>query len=306
MKKIIESSGSEEDIIVFLNNIDIKDKEESELINIVNLLYEHSKYNACIHFINLSLDYFKNNYYEVVFILTKCLIEIKDFKRAGEILKEELSMPYIPYKYEELFISLVAEINANTNEKTKPSTLTKEEITSILLLSDNYDSILQVIIELDSLNTRNYLSEIAEFFLRGNIKNFFKVMLVDVLRKQMVNHEFKYDNNGNIYKINPIASSDLLTTSSYLEVETLLRENLAIKHPDIYEVARQLLVLYLSYKWPLTLEEDEHSKIAHAIHYYLKDLYSLDLSDVALEEIYGNETSQIKGFITCIEKAGSL
>ena len=105
----------------------------------------------------------------MTFIYIYCLNKLDQKDKALEILKEELSMPYIPQEFEEKYLNLYNEIRPKDN-KSKQHLLNDEQIKNILLNEEKKDLIFAVIMELNSLNARKYLFFDSRVFIEKSKK----------------------------------------------------------------------------------------------------------------------------------------
>lgn len=253
--------------------------DEEVLLEKFKKLYDSGDYASCVTYIEKKLSAFSNKFYEIMIIYLHSLINTDQKEKALKLVKEELSMPYIPMKFEDKFIDIYKEV-AYIEKEGKQYNLSREKIEEILCVEEDKNLIILAIVELCKLNIRDFFDCISEFFKR-NVKNIYKVMLVDALRGQGVNKEFVIKNNDEEYKIIPAYSENVLESKAYIYIHKLLEDKIGNKELTVCSMALENLMLYLSDIYPLHLDEEEYPSVACALHYYVSKMYdeSLELED---------------------------
>lgn len=110
-----------------------------------------------------------NTYYEVTALYLNALKELEEYEQAINILIEELSMPYIPQQYENLFNAVYDEIILMKQEKNyqlenKSTIMSAQEIGRLLDRDEvNDDLIYMALDQLQQLNIRMIMPEVARF-----------------------------------------------------------------------------------------------------------------------------------------------
>ena len=168
--------------------------DEEKLLEKFQDLYNKGDYDNCVTYIEKKLSAFSNKFYDIMLIYLHSLINTNQKEKALKLVKEELSMPYIPMNYEDKFIEVYKEV-AYIEKEGKEFNLSRDKIEEILCVEEDKNLIILAIVELCKLNIRDFFECISEFFKR-NIKNIFKVMLVDAMRGQGVNNEFVIKNKN--------------------------------------------------------------------------------------------------------------
>ena len=253
--------------------------DEEILLEKFQKLYDSGDYEGCVTFIEKKLSAFSNKFYEIMIIYLHSLINVGDKEKALKLVKEELSMPYIPMDYEGKFLEIYKEV-AYIEKEGKEYNLSRDKIEEILCVEEDKNLIILAIVELCKLNIRDFFDSISEFFKR-NIKNIYKVMLIDALRGQGVNKDFVVLNNNEEYKVNPLYSENVLESKAYIYIRKILEDKIGSKEVTICSMALENLMLYLSDIYPRCLDEDEYGMVACVLHYYVSKMYdeSLELED---------------------------
>ena len=188
--------------------------DEEELLKKFQNLYNKGEYNNCVTYIEKKMSVFSSKFYDIMIIYLNSLINIGEKKKALKLVKEELSMPYIPMNFEDKFLEIYKEI-AYIEKEGKEYNLSREKIEEILCYEEDKNLIILAIVELCKLNIRDFFSSISEFFKR-DVKNVYKVMLVDAMRGQGVTNEFLLKNKDKEYKVIPTFSENVLESHPYI------------------------------------------------------------------------------------------
>lgn len=277
--------------------------DEDILLDEFQKMYNEHKYVQCVLYIEKKLSAFSTKFYDVMIIYLYSLIKAHNKEKALKIVKEELSMPYIPALYEERFKEIYNELSYKEKE-TKEFVLSRDKIREILETNDDKNIIILAIVEMCKLNIRDFLDSIQVFFKR-KIRNIFKVMLIDALRSQGVNKEFELINEGDRTYINPINSENVLECEDYDILKKILEENIGKHDPNLMSLALENLMLYLSEIYPRKLREEEYGFIAYCIHLYSLRMYGEENSD-NLSIIYRIDNKNTDEILNLLQTACSI
>ena len=88
-------------------------QDENILLDEFQRMYNEHKYVQCVLYIEKKLSAFSSRFYDVMIIYLYSLIKAKNKEKALKIVKEELSMPYIPALYEDRFKEIYNELKLN-------------------------------------------------------------------------------------------------------------------------------------------------------------------------------------------------
>ena len=135
------------------------------------------------------------------------------------------------------------------------------------------------------LNIRDFMDSIQVFFKR-NLRNIFKVMIIDALRSQGVNYKFKLINEGEESEINPLTSENVLECEDYSVLKKILENNIGKQDPNLLSLACENLMLYLSEIYPKTIKEKDYESLAYCIHLYSSRMYGEEINEEELALIY--------------------
>jgi hypothetical protein len=277
-------------------------QDENILLDEFQRMYNEHKYVQCVLYIEKKLSAFSSRFYDVMIIYLYSLIKAKNKEKALKIVKEELSMPYIPALYEDRFKEIYNEL-AYKEKETKEFVLSRDKIREILETNTDKNVIILAIVEMCKLNIRDFLDSIQVFFKR-RIRNIFKVMLIDALRSQGVNKEFMLVNEGKKMYINPINSENVLECEDYAILKKILEDNIGKQNPNLMNLASENLMLYLSEIYPSKISEKDYGFIAYCIHLYSLKMYGEE--DNKLSSIYKIDKANEEEVLNLLQTACSI
>ncbi len=278
--------------------------DEEELLEKFKNLYDKGEYDNCVTYIEKKLSVFSNKFYDIMIIYLNSLINIGEKEKALKLVKEELSMPYIPMNFEDKFIEIYKEV-AYIEKEGKEYNLSRDKIEEILYIEEDKNLIILAIVELCKLNIRDFFNCISEFFKR-DVKNIYKVMLVDALRGQGVTDEFVLTNKGKEYKVVPSFCENVLESKPYTTIRELIENKIGSKEINLCSNVLENLMLYLSDIYPDDVDENEYSSIACALHYYVCKMYDESLQIDYFAPLYGVNEEKCFSYLKDLETACSI
>jgi hypothetical protein len=278
--------------------------DEEELLKRFQNLYNNGEYDKCVIYIEKKLSAFSNKFYDIMIVYLNSLINIGEKEKALKLVKEELSMPYIPMNFEDKFLEIYKEI-AYIEKEGREYNLSRDKIEEILCVEDDKNLIILAIVELCKLNIRDFFGCIREFFKR-DVKNVYKVMLVDAMRGQGVNDEFLLVNKGNEYKVVPSFCENVLESNAYVDIRKIIENKIGTKEINTCSSALENLMLYLSDIYPVNVDESDYETIACALHYYVSKMYDESLEMQYFSSIYGVNESKCASYLKDLESACSI
>ena len=182
------------------------------------------------------------NYYQEKLIKIKNLIK-NDKKRALFLINEELSMPYIPEKYEIEFLSLAEKLEFDLKDNKKVTKLSKDEIIEYLF-SDDKMKVAKSIDALRSINIRILLNDIEKWIFLNPQKSLEQAIIYEILVEQEINKTISF---GNI-RINPVKDGLIMDQREIkVSFRTILDSN---ESPQIQEAAIEELKFYILKTFP--------------------------------------------------------
>lgn len=277
---------------------------EEELLEKFKKMYDNGEYENCVTYIEKKLSAFSNKFYDIMIIYLHSLINTNQKEKALKLVKEELAMPYIPMNYEDKFIDIYKEV-AYIEKEGKEFNLSRDKIEEILCVEDDKNLIILAMVELCKLNIRDFFECIRVFFKR-DVKNIFKVMLVDALRGQGVSEKFIISNNGKDYDIVPSLSENVLESEAYIKIRNILVDKIGNKEVTLTSMILENLMLYLSDVYPVCLDEKEYGLVACALQYYVSKMYDDSLKLEYFTSIYKVDERECYKYLKDLETACSI
>lgn len=278
--------------------------EEEELLKKFQKLYNDGEYDNCVTYIEKKLSVFSSKFYDIMIIYLNSLINIGEKEKALKLVKEELSMPYIPMNFEDKFLEIYKEV-AYIEKEGKEYNLSREKIEEILCVEEDKNLIILAIVELCKLNIRDFFECIREFFKR-DVKTVYKVMLVDAMRGQGVTNEFVLINKGKEYKVIPSFCENVLESKPYVYIRKIIEDKIGTKDINVCSNALENLMLYLSDIYPNNVDEEEYNSIACALHYYVSKMYDESINVSYFAPLYGVNEEKCTSYLKELESACSI
>ncbi|MBQ6333450.1 MAG: hypothetical protein IJI46_00030, partial [Erysipelotrichaceae bacterium] len=128
---------------------------------------------------------------------------------------------------------------------------------------------LRAVTELDKRNLRD-LIDLCDKYLRSNGFINAKVLLIDSLIRQQIDHRFVYINNDDRYEFNPKDVKKADEAEGYLSAINCLQEYY-LKEPSKLLLAEQLLNKEALLALPFNLSYEDGIKIAEKIKNYIDE-----------------------------------
>lgn len=147
------------------------------------------------------------NFYEETIEKINNLIKDNQIKEALKIIQDELSMPYIPKKYELIFKKLLNELEMKDKLK-KRKYYSRDEIIDIFANFEQYEEnfLLEISTYFEEQNWKGYEKIIDKIFQLPNLNKNIKIIIYNALTSQEINYDFII--NG--FKINPIKNKIII------------------------------------------------------------------------------------------------
>lgn len=249
----------------------------------------------------------KETYYDVVGQYIMSLKECEDYEEAINILIEELSMPYIPYEYENAFntaydeILLAKQDAAYGNEKKQ--IFSSEEIEVILNKDDVNDDLLYMALDqLQQLNVRILMPSIRQYLENPKKPPFAKTLIMETLIEQQVDEELEVSKFHDYYTFNPSYSPLVLEQMCYNGIGKELVRVLEDENASLLNQCLDYLEYYLYVIYPKDIYEEEYSLVAAALHYYVATLQNIEVDEMDLEIAYNVSMSQVENMLLALKE----
>lgn len=208
----------------------------------------------------------KMNYYDETIEKIKEYIDCNDFLSAKAIILEELKQVYIPADFEKSLYSYLSIINDNLNTN---KTYSINDIEAFLMQDEQHQLI--AVDYLDKLNLRDHIDICDSYLRQGSYKNG-KVLLIDSLIRQQVDHEFTYIDDNNTYNFNPIKIPKIEESDIYKYIYNVLNDYY-MKEPSKLMLAIQLLNKEMLLSLPNIIDIQYGNDIADKIINYIDSAF---------------------------------
>lgn len=206
------------------------------------------------------------NYYDETLDKIKDLIGNEEYEEAKRLIQNELEVSYVPRDFERKLYELLDIVK----EKTfKVKTISDEDIEKYLKMDNDHQII--AVDALDKRNLRNYI-DMCSSYLKGDGFINAKVLLIDSLIKQEINHVFEYRKNDEIIKFNPSNIDNIQESEGYISCLNALRERF-MKEPSMLYMAEQLLYKEALMALPDILNNKDGILLAGKIEKYICDAF---------------------------------
>lgn len=250
----------------------------------------------------------QSTYYDVVSMYIVALKELGEFEEAIDLLIEELSMPYIPYQYENLFNTAYDEILLEKQEaryevESKNQIFSIEEIDQLLNKKEcNEDLLYMALDQLQQLNIRMIIPTVKRYLIDPQRHFFAKTLLIEIMIDQQVDEEMEVEKFGEIYPLNPSYMPMVLEQMQYEGILRYLENALENENPSLLEQCQEYLEYLLYAFYPKEIDEMDYNVFAAAIHYYVATLLSIDIDLSDLEILYYCDLEAIEEQILALKQ----
>ena len=208
------------------------------------------------------------NYYDELLTKLDELMDNKHYKEAEKLIDDELSMAYVPKDIESKLKEYKDEVKVYT---FRSRSLNDEQIEEYLFNDPEHQ--LRAVTELDKRNLRD-LIDLCDKYLRSNGFINAKVLLIDSLIRQQIDHRFVYINNDDRYEFNPKDVKKADEAEGYLSAINCLQEYY-LKEPSKLLLAEQLLNKEALLALPFNLSYEDGIKIAEKIENYIDGAFKV-------------------------------
>lgn len=201
------------------------------------------------------------NYYDEVIQEIKDEIQNKHYAEALVLLKKELSMPYIPKEAEDQFYALLYDLKFQMSDQKNTNERNIDDILDGLHGSSEQQLI--ACSQLIKRNLREYVEDIQNY-LKDDPYTDAAALLVESISEQEIQDEFVWNKDGVEYTFYGDSITPCSKSSGFLQANRFLQQWLD-KNPDMYEMAKSLLIHEVFLFLPLSYEEDEGESLAFDI-----------------------------------------
>lgn len=199
------------------------------------------------------------NYYKEISQEINTLINDGKYQQALEKINQELSMPYIPANYEEVFLEYKKQCLSYLRKDNR--VILDDNQVKDFLFSNNIDQMYLALDYLAKSNIRNYMDLIQHYLLWDDKDDMVAYLLIQALHNQDINKELIISKNRQQIKFNPDKCHNL-ENNYWLNVlsDTL---NDVIGNDDIsaYNIIHQYIVETYIHLYPIDINELEDIKL---------------------------------------------
>ena len=233
----------------------------------------------------------EQNYYEECIEKISAFIQEGKLEEAEHLLKEELSMPYIPAFAEKQFVELQRQLHGLLS-KTGFSGVLPSEIEDALLSEDPQRQLMAVQ-SLAQYSCRSYIEPIQAFFdLKPDAK--IQALMIDILIEQQINEEFDIEHDGMELTFIPLYQERPHETDGYLRAVDLLNEWFENENPTLCAMCQQVLIQECFLMLPMAFDEEEALSLVLSIVEYVSN--SLD-DGASFEKIASQYAESVKRYV---------
>lgn len=214
-------------------------------------------------------------YYENIIKKIKKLIETKKYSEAYKILTNELSVDYIPDKYNSTLNELFDITTRNMfveQEKTNVSfKISHDHIKMALNNSNelNYLDQAKYIGQLGDINPLPLLNEIEAFLCKDSNNNVLKTLVIESLHRTPIDKELKIIKFGYEFQYNPKNYTSIIKDLNFINLKNELYNKYFINSPNLFSHAFQIAEFYFFSTFPKKMNSDEIFYIFNSIVYFL-------------------------------------
>lgn len=201
------------------------------------------------------------NYYDEVIQEIQENIENKNYCEAMSLLKKELSMPYIPKDVEDKLYALLHDLKFQMSDQSNSYERNIDDILDGLHGTSEQQLI--ACSQLVKRNLRDYIEDIRDYLKEDPYVDA-AALLVESLAEQEIQDEFVWNKDGVEYTFYGDSITPCAKSKGFLKANLLLQKWLE-KNPDMYEMAKSLLIHEVFLFLPLTYEEEEGESLAFDI-----------------------------------------
>lgn len=216
-----------------------------------------------------------DTYYEEILKEIEKLYQKKDFQEIYTILKDELSMPYIPKEYEDKMVSLFNECRCELELNKVQRNYQEEDIDH--LLSGSLDEQFMSIDLIKKSNIRNHL-DVIEAYLKTECHSLVRAYLIEALMEQNVTSELALNYEGMDVTFTPCYVENPMDCDGVQIAVQYLREWFENDNPSYLMMCMETLVKEAYLRLPFSIDEDEGELLAYAVAQYVLEANKDDSS----------------------------
>ena len=207
----------------------------------------------------LFLEDMMANYYDEILDEIESLMNEGKASEAMAAVKKELAMPYIPPETETKLKKLKRDLQYQISEKSGNTEVSLDVV--LEHLEGSPEEQLASAAALSKRNLRDCLPEIQAWLQKDPFPQA-GALIVEAIAEQEIGEEFVWNRGGTEYTFLGDGLTPVSESGGFLKAEKLLEEWLSNDHPDLFEMAKTLLVHEVYMFLPLSYEEEEGQELA--------------------------------------------
>lgn len=261
---------------------------ELELLDKLKLYDENKWYSDGLKLIDENEEAIEKKYYHIMMYKISFLIETCNFIEANYIIKEELSVPYIPIEFEEFLLEKKRIVDFSLR-KGKPS-YSSDDIENIDKL-DN-DTLLSIMPDLKKYNLVGYHTQIQNIFLNNQIFDLTKSLLIACLSDVKLNENFYVVKEGVTIKFNPCEVFDIRDGDNFKYVDENINKLIDVEINTL-EIINKIATTYLLSIYPLVISEFECDLLIAATVMLASKMTNCTAGSEKYDEIIQNHRTEV-------------
>lgn len=206
----------------------------------------------------------KNNFYEQKIQDIKLLMQQNKMPQALEMLKTELSMPYIPLNYEQIFLQLFNEINHDQKTNDHDLKMMSSQTFMKILNSNNVLKTSFALDAIQELNLHKLAKDLKQWIENPNNNRIVKIYLLEAMSEQNINLDINFEKKV----LNPSNIGSIFSKSTVINAFKKI-ENITHKTPFLTNLVFQNLKAFLLINYPTTDISDQDIKSLVKITNYM-------------------------------------
>ena len=197
-----------------------------------------------------------DNYYAEILERIHNAMDRQAWQKASELLKQELSMPYVPSDVLKELEKLKKEVDPYLIKERVNILLTPEEVGTYL--RKDSESAYKALNTLNSGNIRNYLDVIQKYLLDEAGDRMMVSLLLQLCHKQGIRTPLSYRDGNEIRRAVPDELKDVTDDEGLRRTWQQLTDMFESENPSFMKLCHQVLLQHAYLVYPQTLENDEN------------------------------------------------
>ena len=268
-------------------------KNENELMAFLNNCLIDRFYDEALQAIEDNFSLINKKYYDICRIKLDCLINLEKYIEASILIKEELSVAYVPLDFEEFLKDrqriVFRKLNENKNNKVSIDDIEK---------IDEYDDLkLQKILSsLINFNLNLYVDKFQKIFDNPDISDITKTLLIATLSDYKLDANFTVIKENTTIKFNPKDVYDIRDGENFKQIQQEMKE-LGKIDVNVAKNLFKMIMTYLLDVYPLVMSEKKTSLVFTACLFLTFNAFNLKLDNQKYIEILANNQTEIQKII---------